>query len=453
MDVNKAAAKTSEQITAPILLIMTETHCDSNHIAPVSDSSDSDEGANDKKNKELNSESKTTVANDDQSSQSVHQPHGKKLSGKKRDVSKLSDLAEQQPQKKSHPIFTQNRRGSCIAASNFFSNYGGGLSQQQLTRQIDSDVMQNLFGPLQESILGRRSSMASIPDLLDSMRMEDEKQVNRRMSLLTAASLLGDPTLQQQEKLSQPFLAPSILAGMFDPSSHSRRDSMGSIMSRRCSLLGDMSLFEGRRGSMSSLLPTVDIPEAKHEDLVKGMNTSRRDSLLAVASLINSFENTNSGSLPNTSAFLNDVSAADRRNSLSFLMNNHNQIDKSSELDKEKAKSQRRGSLMDLARLYTSLEGPRRNLSTTEGIVASNGDNLIQSLRSSLIQEKISQAFDPLYLSMQATKESQIRIHDWDRKMGLRKSHSQTMRNSARSRENLINVMVDKTGIHRAAAK
>ena len=46
--------------------------------------------------------------------------------------------------------------------------------------------------------------------------------------------------------------------------------------------------------------------------------------------------------------------------------------------------------------------------------------------------------FLSLCQAMKSSEESQIRIHDWDRKMGLRRSHSKTMRNSMRSRKELL---------------
>ena len=44
---------------------------------------------------------------------------------------------------------------------------------------------------------------------------------------------------------------------------------------------------------------------------------------------------------------------------------------------------------------------------------------------------------DALGSSMKASQDSQQSIHDWDRKMGLRRSHSKTMRASSRSRKKL----------------
>ena len=44
---------------------------------------------------------------------------------------------------------------------------------------------------------------------------------------------------------------------------------------------------------------------------------------------------------------------------------------------------------------------------------------------------------DALGSSMKASQDAQQSIHDWDRKMGLRRSHSKTMRASSRSRKKL----------------
>jgi len=46
--------------------------------------------------------------------------------------------------------------------------------------------------------------------------------------------------------------------------------------------------------------------------------------------------------------------------------------------------------------------------------------------------------------AMKSSEESQTRIHNWDRKMGLRRSHSKTMRNSMRSRKKLLKFCSDQ---------
>lgn len=74
-----------------------------------------------------------------------------------------------------------------------------------------------------------------------------------------------------------------------------------------------------------------------------------------------------------------------------------------------------------------------------------------QDLSPGIVKKKaISVAFDAIPLlpptipmteelgsSMKASQDSQQNIHDWDKKMGLRRSHSKTMRASSRSRKQL----------------
>lgn len=59
--------------------------------------------------------------------------------------------------------------------------------------------------------------------------------------------------------------------------------------------------------------------------------------------------------------------------------------------------------------------------------------------RSSLTpgQTLVKSRANKLVGAMKQTQQSQVEIHQWDRKMGLRRSHSKTMRNTTRSRKKL----------------
>lgn len=50
---------------------------------------------------------------------------------------------------------------------------------------------------------------------------------------------------------------------------------------------------------------------------------------------------------------------------------------------------------------------------------------------------KLKEALEKFTKSMEMSQKSQQAIHDWDRKMGLKRSHSKTMRQSTRSRKKL----------------
>lgn len=55
--------------------------------------------------------------------------------------------------------------------------------------------------------------------------------------------------------------------------------------------------------------------------------------------------------------------------------------------------------------------------------------------------EKMKSAMEAFRAAMEKSQNSQQSIHDWDRKMGLKKSHSKTMREVTRSRKKLGSVM------------
>ena len=55
--------------------------------------------------------------------------------------------------------------------------------------------------------------------------------------------------------------------------------------------------------------------------------------------------------------------------------------------------------------------------------------------------DKVMSAMETFNTAMEQSQKSQQDIHDWDRKMGLKRSHSKTMRQSSRSRKKLRSVL------------
>mmetsp|Transcript_10389 Transcript_10389/g.14888 ORF Transcript_10389/g.14888 Transcript_10389/m.14888 type:complete len:319 (+) Transcript_10389:102-1058(+) len=70
------------------------------------------------------------------------------------------------------------------------------------------------------------------------------------------------------------------------------------------------------------------------------------------------------------------------------------------------------------------------------GVVVEDVDDSGEYERINRIKE-ITETVDSFESSMEAAQKSQQKIHDWDRKMGLKRSHSKTMRLSSRSRRKL----------------
>jgi hypothetical protein len=59
------------------------------------------------------------------------------------------------------------------------------------------------------------------------------------------------------------------------------------------------------------------------------------------------------------------------------------------------------------------------------------------SIANELQQPQMNHVFAKFSVAMERSQKSQQDIHDWDRKMGLKRSHSKTMRQSTRSRKKL----------------
>jgi hypothetical protein len=67
--------------------------------------------------------------------------------------------------------------------------------------------------------------------------------------------------------------------------------------------------------------------------------------------------------------------------------------------------------------------------------------------RPNLSEVSIKQTMEMFYDAMSMSQKSQHAIHDWDKKMGLKRSHSKTMRLSMRSRKKL-KAMIKKDMLH-----
>ena len=112
------------------------------------------------------------------------------------------------------------------------------------------------------------------------------------------------------------------------------------------------------------------------------------------------------------------------------------------------AKAARRGSMASVASFATSNQGSDRNESDDDDSVISNmsGEIGFDSLGPAIVLSKdrinlttinIKEAIEAFNEAMTRSQKSQQDIHDWDRKMGLKRSHSKTMRLSMRSRKKL----------------
>ena len=107
------------------------------------------------------------------------------------------------------------------------------------------------------------------------------------------------------------------------------------------------------------------------------------------------------------------------------------------------AKATRRESMTSAASFALS---NRENDSDDESVISNmSGDDVYDGLnlsfppneKLSISELSIKETMDSFNESMSRSQKSQQAIHDWDRKMGLKRSHSKTMRLSMRSRKKL----------------
>ena len=107
------------------------------------------------------------------------------------------------------------------------------------------------------------------------------------------------------------------------------------------------------------------------------------------------------------------------------------------------AKAVRRGSMASA----TSFAGSRGESDDDDSIISQMSDGVgFESInhlkfqafsRINLSEVSLKQTMEMFYDAMSMSQKSQHAIHDWDKKMGLKRSHSKTMRLSMRSRKKL----------------
>lgn len=359
------------------------------------------------------------------------------------------------------PFLKAARRGSFLAASNFFSSFGE--SGNQLTRQIDTNVMKSLFQQRRNSLLSTASAGgASLDASLDhtaagmgSMnQMSANQRHQRRMSLLAVSNLLGDPSLLNSElsivtpRASRRFSNVSLIEDSLNGAGANDLMTKGYPQIEQNLTIDDMLRLAGakqpfsRRNSLASV-GSIDFPYPRRNSLLSGLMgenelMSRRNSLLSVG-----------GGL-----MMNDNELMSRRNSLlgndslidSLAMSGLSRANQKglpgpfSSMSSRNNAQQAMSTIGQNHTMNSSIRGPS-NHNQLEALLGGAHQRPQRPQIILVADEKITEVMKDLYRSMEATKGSQRKIQDWDRKMGLKKSHSQTMRNSAKSRDSLKKVM------------
>ena len=336
------------------------------------------------------------------------------------------------------------------------------------------------------------SSMLEVNDYsvliseLDEWITDDEKKEGkplRRNSLLVAGRIskhnslvsgTNSNNLSVKTKMQRrdSFLVAKDILGLHKDSK--RKEKKGK-RSRRNSLL--INNKAQRRNSFVFAFDSLDLPEIKAKD--------RRNSLL-LASKILGLQNEVGDKNVAQNSVLNwkNLSLKERRNSLllaSKIMGlqsskestpsvTNKALCEENSLEKKKRKSnpildildssmssisishecnsgdrprkriKRRLSVLNALRYdpISSKHIPKNSLAFQLPILPKKVENC-ESNVTSIAQSACSKLLS-LGQAMKSSEESQIRIHDWDRKMGLRRSHSKTMRNSMRSRKRLLQV-------------
>lgn len=126
-----------------------------------------------------------------------------------------------------------------------------------------------------------------------------------------------------------------------------------------------------------------------------------------------------------------DTTASDwnatRRNSLSGMIANALAVDVDST-----------SSIIQKADIYTAKRADGKVLATKDRFKVGKGLNS-NRIDSAILRRE----FVNFVVAMEKSMKSQQDIHDWDRKMGLKRSHSKTMRLSMRSRNRLRKVVIN----------
>ena len=122
------------------------------------------------------------------------------------------------------------------------------------------------------------------------------------------------------------------------------------------------------------------------------------------------------------------------------------------------AKAARRGSMASASSFAASNRGSSKCESDDDDSVISqmsdgvafeniNPSRFQAFSRSTLSHVNLKETMELFYDAMSMSQKSQHAIHDWDKKMGLKRSHSKTMRLSMRSRKKL-KTMIKKDMLH-----
>ncbi len=119
------------------------------------------------------------------------------------------------------------------------------------------------------------------------------------------------------------------------------------------------------------------------------------------------------------------------------------------------AKTVRRGSMASATSFAASNRGSSKCESDDDSVISHMSDGIAFDImtplrfqiRTNLSNINVKEAMEMFYDSMSMSQKSQLAIHDWDKKMGLKRSHSKTMRLSMRSRKKL-KAMIKKDIVH-----
>ena len=121
------------------------------------------------------------------------------------------------------------------------------------------------------------------------------------------------------------------------------------------------------------------------------------------------------------------------------------------------AKAVRRGSMASASSFAASNRGSSKCGSDDDSVISQMSDGIPfdmttplrfqMNTRKNLSNLNLKETMEMFYDSMSMSQKSQLAIHDWDKKMGLKRSHSKTMRLSMRSRKKL-KAMIKKDIVH-----
>jgi len=280
---------------------------------------------------------------------------------------------------------------------------------------------------------GRRDSTESTDEL------EELINVMSRRSSMHSTSSSTDGDHNSSDKSNNPTIGNAIVSRRLSLIAAQAASLESRSLTRRASLIAAAEIFESLNQDAVSRRRSSIIGNFN-----KRMSFDRRQSLVAVSQLLTGIENVNEPRRP--SAMYRRGSEISLGSVFSSMGGDSSEI--SPVLPSRRASIDPFGtnianvSRVDLESNSKSVLGNVSGNATqvaTDGISITNPKEIVEGSRFPMGIDY--ESFKTLYVSMEKSKASQIAIHDWDRKMGLRRSHSQTMRNSSRSRKKLITVM------------